>query len=82
MITNLGPKKTGVGRLVKMVTYRIREGGDERRMLIYGYIFQCTHTPGSPGVVKGVFSDQCYPLFARSSIKNVLLHCNGVKYFS
>jgi hypothetical protein len=28
--------------LVEMATRRIREDGDERRMLIYGYTRQCT----------------------------------------
>ena len=38
--TDLGPKKAEIGMPVEMVTRRIREDGDERGMLIYGYKFR------------------------------------------
>ena len=39
-LTDLGAKKAEIGMPVEMVTRRIREDGDERGMLIYGYKFR------------------------------------------
>ena len=39
-LTDLGAKNTEIGMPVEMVTRRIREDGDERGMLIYGYKFR------------------------------------------
>ena len=39
-LTDIGPTKVEIGMPVEMVTRRIREDGDERGMLIYGYKFR------------------------------------------
>ncbi len=39
-LTDLGEKKVEIGMPVEMVTRRIKEDGDERGMLIYGYKFR------------------------------------------
>jgi uncharacterized OB-fold protein len=39
-LTDLGEKKVKIGMPVEMVTRRIKEDGDERGMLIYGYKFR------------------------------------------
>ena len=39
-LTDLGENKVEIGMPVQMVTRRIKEDGDERGMLIYGYKFR------------------------------------------
>ena len=39
-LTDIGDKKVKIGMPVEMVTRRIKEDGDERGMLIYGYKFR------------------------------------------
>ena len=39
-LTDLGANKVAIGMPVEMVTRRIREDGDERGMLVYGYKFR------------------------------------------
>ena len=39
-LTDVGPTKVEIGMPVEMVTRRIREDGDERGILIYGYKFR------------------------------------------
>ena len=39
-LTDLGEEKVKIGMPVEMVTRRIKEDGDERGMLIYGYKFR------------------------------------------
>ena len=39
-LTDLGENKVEIGMPVQMVTRRIKEDGDERDMLIYGYKFR------------------------------------------
>jgi len=39
-LTDIGEKKVKIGMPVEMVTRRIKEDGDERGMLIYGYKFR------------------------------------------
>ena len=39
-LTDLGEKKVKIGMPVEMVTRRIKEDGDQRGMLIYGYKFR------------------------------------------
>jgi uncharacterized OB-fold protein len=39
-LTDLGEKAVEIGMPVEMVTRRMREEGDERGMLIYGYKFR------------------------------------------
>ena len=39
-LTDLGPEPVHIGMPVEMVTRRIKEDGDERGMLIYGYKFR------------------------------------------
>jgi uncharacterized OB-fold protein len=39
-LTDIGEKKVEIGMPVEMVTRRIKEDGDERGMLIYGYKFR------------------------------------------
>lgn len=39
-LTDLGEEKVEIGMPVEMVTRRIRQDGDERGMLVYGYKFR------------------------------------------
>ena len=39
-LTDLGDKDVEIGTPVEMVTRRLRQDGDERSMLIYGYKFR------------------------------------------
>ena len=39
-LTDLGETEVEIGMPVEMVTRRIKEDGDERGMLIYGYKFR------------------------------------------
>jgi len=39
-LTDIGDKKVKIGMPVEMVTRRLKEDGDERGMLIYGYKFR------------------------------------------
>lgn len=39
-LTDLGETKPEIGMIVEMVTRRLRQDGDERGMLIYGYKFR------------------------------------------
>jgi len=39
-LTDLGEQKVEIGMPVEMVTRRIRQDGDERGMLVYGYKFR------------------------------------------
>jgi len=39
-LTDLGEEKVEIGMPVEMVTRRIKEDGDERGMLVYGYKFR------------------------------------------
>jgi uncharacterized protein len=39
-LTDLGSQPVEIGMLVEMVTRRLRQDGDERGMLIYGYKFR------------------------------------------
>ena len=44
-LTDLGEKQVKIGMPVEMVTRRIKEDGDERGMLIYGYKFRPAFQP-------------------------------------
>jgi uncharacterized OB-fold protein len=48
-LTDLGEDKVQIGMPVEMVTRRIRQDGDERGMLVYGYKFRPVLQSGTAG---------------------------------
>lgn len=45
-LTDLGESKPEIGMPVEMITRRLRQDGDERGMLVYGYKFRPVLQPG------------------------------------